>query len=743
MSNQSRSGAPGRRNLRSTQPAQATVASEPTAPDLPPMPTPGDSLFARCEYILNALELMDLSFGELVTAVCYGETTLRTSELAVEARGSMYKPERLSSFLETCYLPPRPPSNTGPRPVGGSKIIRQFIFTKARETFAAELKAFSEDYNITKDELVDIDFVSTITSESLYRKVRSKCPELSAILSALTSSRPTVEEGVEVEADEEDDECEGPKLPPPKKHPNFVSTWFFQRISLLTHVQDLVFQVASMAYRINPRCNMLQKILTVYMKAKHTAKAVFEILQQAGITMSYWWIKHAISSLSVDLRNQAILAAHTKPILLVHDNIRLKYGVSSQRGDNQSISDNGTASTLIILPESGRAFEDPDDFGPFYCQLKAQRIAGTAPKLSWKDIDSSPRRLFCRQSSIHDIIDHFRLIPALSNAKFWKYDKLLRPTGPQQLPHGQEHRLKQYMLPTTNIDESSYSGNSQVVAFILRELKLDSEPQRSRLMLERKILWPGDQVTAQRCRQVQNYRQESINAIVRWDPFIFFFGGLHLLMALAQSIVDRYRGSNTGPSFGSNIIQLSRTGLEKTLGGKRLDFHTMDEFLLQSAESHFTQLFSLVSGCKTEEEISAWADTHTAEHLFKLASNTLRHHASPTAMDLDDSNDEVRQLVIMRQQDLLLYYSIQCAYMHGDVDQIEALLPELLCYFIGSGNGNYAKEVFEFLQLITHECTPTLHVAILKHGLVVNKLGRADSFYPIDQRQEFNNAVMT
>ncbi|KAG8703424.1 hypothetical protein FRC09_004164 [Ceratobasidium sp. 395] len=78
--------------------------------------------------------------------------------------------------------------------------------------------------------------------------------------------------------------------------------------------------------------------------------------------------------------------------------------------------------------------------------------------------------------------------------------------------------------------------------------------------------------------------------------------------------------------------------------------------------------------------------------------------------------------------------------MHGDVDQIEALLPELLCYFIGSGNGNYAKEVFEFLQLITHECTPALRAAILKHGLVVNKLGCANGFYPIGQRQEFNNA---
>lgn len=29
---------------------------------------------------------------------------------------------------------------------------------------------------------------------------------------------------------------------------------------------------------------------------------------------------------------------------------------------------------------------------------------------------------------------------------------------------------------------------------------------------------------------------------------------------------------------------------------------------------------------------------------------------------------------------------------------------------------------------------------LLQHGLVVNRLGRADSFFPIDQLQEHNNA---
>ncbi|KAG9095335.1 hypothetical protein FS749_010645 [Ceratobasidium sp. UAMH 11750] len=705
------------RNTRATRASSSNNAAPPAIAHVLELTTP-----QKCEKVLQVLSDVKLSFGEFVNAVCYGDEGLRQVPLALQARSSLYSEGQLVPFLKRCLEPPRPPSNTGPRPVGGSKITANFVFDSAQTTFAAELKAFSAGYKVPDRELADRDYLETITSASLYQKIKSDCPRLCTLLTALTSARPVVEEGVEVGEESEDEE--GPKRPPAQRHPHF----------------DIVFQVTSMAYRMNPHRNVLQKVLTIYMQAKHTGKAVFDLLQQAGISMSYWWVRHAISNLSVDLRNQAILAAHTRPILLVHDNIRLKYGVRSQRGDNQSVTDNGTAATLIVLPESARAFERPDDFGPFLRALRDKRIAKTAPRLCWEDLDVPARRIFNDLSSTHDILDHFRLVPGLAGHKIWKSEKLQRPIGPQQLPHGREHRLEQYMLGTTNIDESSYSGNSQVIPYVLRELKLDESPQRDRLMLERLIPWVGDQMTAQRCRQVRGFRQESINGIVRWDPLLFTHGGLHSMMTLGQSILDRYRGTTSGPTFASDIIRLSRTGLEKVSGKKRLDFHDVDEFLLHNCEAHITGLFYTLCGCKTEEEVIAWADAHTADDLFKLASDVLIHHASTMALDLDESDDQVRRLVILRQRELLLYYSVRRAYRHGDVDRIEALLPELLFYFIGSGNGNYAKEAFELLQLLTHECTPDIRAAILKHALVVNKLGRADSFYPIDQRQEFNNA---
>jgi hypothetical protein len=142
----------------------------------------------------------------------------------------------------------------------------------------------------------------------------------------------------------------------------------------------------------------------MYLQAKHTSKAAFYLLQQSGIVPSYSCIRKILKNLAKETNQQMVAAASTKPSLFMHDNIKIKYGVTSQRGDNQAVSDNGTAMTLIILPESARAFEDADDFVPFYRSLKAQRIKGTAPQLNWKDLADAERHKRNRTGAIFDIM---------------------------------------------------------------------------------------------------------------------------------------------------------------------------------------------------------------------------------------------------------------------------------------------------------------------------------------------------
>ncbi|QRV92602.1 E3 ubiquitin-protein ligase listerin [Ceratobasidium sp. AG-Ba] len=309
-----------------------------------------ETLGKMCEQVLEHMHEF-ISLGELVVAVCYGEPSLRKVSLAIDARNSLYSTNNLQQLLELSYEPPRPPSGGGVRPVGGSKIIRKFVFETAQKVFSAELADFSEDYELDNKQLANMDYISTIAATALHRKIELKCPELYATFE---------------DEDEDAPITFGPK-PPIEPHPHF----------------DIVFQVTSMAYRLHPHRNVLQKVLTIYAHAKHTGKAVLDPLQQAGITMSYSWVRKQIGDLSNTIGKETIPAAHTKPIVLVHDNLKLKQAVVSQRGNNQTVSDNGTASTVLILPDNARVFEDPDNFVPLRRALKAKRIAGTAPELCY------------------------------------------------------------------------------------------------------------------------------------------------------------------------------------------------------------------------------------------------------------------------------------------------------------------------------------------------------------------------
>ena len=318
-----------------------------------------------------------------------------------------------------------------------------------------------------------------------------------------------------------------------------------------------MIQVASLAYRHNQCHNALQKYLSIYMQAQHLSKSVFYLLQQAGIVMSYNWTRQAIKVLDEDMRVLLEKIAKQGPLLIVHDNIRIEEPAASQRGDNQSVTDNGTAITVIHLPPSALALENCAGFKEFMHSLNACRMQGTAPKLSWEDLDQPRLLAYNRASSIHDILEILKKIPELSTID-WKAEKLKHPIGPKQLPHGPEHCVQQYMVPVVQIDETSYSGSSQVVPYTINKIGLHPIPEQIRLALERLFLWIGDQLTAQQCHQLQLMAHASVNSMEHMDPFCFIFGGFHTLMALGWSILENF--------WGQPLVQLLQIILSCYLG---------------------------------------------------------------------------------------------------------------------------------------------------------------------------------
>jgi hypothetical protein len=115
-----------------------------------------------------------------------------------------------------------------------------------------------------------------------------------------------------------------------------------------------------------------------------------------------------------------------------------------------------------------------------------------------------------------------------------------------------------------------------------------------------------------------------------------------MFMTLGWSILETFWGSNVGPTLGNNIILLSRRGLQKVKGGKGKDFHAYDEFLQHECKAHFRGLFMHLTRCDTSEKLRGWAANHSGDDLLKLATDTLRYHASSAAVERDESGDELR-----------------------------------------------------------------------------------------------------
>jgi hypothetical protein len=408
-----------------------------------------------------------------------------------------------------------------------------------------------------------------------------------------------------------------------------------------------------------------------------------------------------------------MVVAAKRIIFFAHDNIKLKSPVRSQRANNQSASDNGTAITMYALPESARVFEDPSNWKPFFRTLKDLHISGCAPRLTFDFFTSPDRMKRTREGYVMDILDMLRMVPGMENSKVLQSAKTKRVPGPQQLPHGKEHCTEMYMLPTGNIDESTHGGNSQIIRFVLKYLELlELEEKRNRLALERKIFWGGDQATSALCNALQFYLNEGENVIERLESFVFIFGGFHCEMALGAGTFEKSRGTSSGLStFACNAILLSRTGLSANMNKKRPDFHTCNEFLQHELEDRMRAALFLESGCSTSEKMVQWVESHTAEEPHALAKTVFSNHVSLGALarlKRNGSTDQARPSTILTNADLLCYYAYCHANKHGDIDRIEDLLPELLMFFSGSGNSNYAKELYYFLQLLTHECTPNL-----------------------------------
>ncbi|KAG9118323.1 hypothetical protein FRC07_007220, partial [Ceratobasidium sp. 392] len=160
---------------------------------------------------------------------------------------------------------------------------------------------------------------------------------------------------------------------------------------------------------------------------------------------------------------------------------------------------------------------------------------------------------------------------------------------------------------------------------------------------------------------------------------------------------------------------LGRSGFAENMRRKRPDYHNVVKYLKHKFKARVRGFWMWASGTDSLEDLVAWVNhpDRTAQEIFDLGKRIQSQRISSQAVskcrqNLAQHQDEVFLGTLVMTRDLMTHWDLNDAVKHGYVGHMEDLLPELLIYFTGGRNKNYARQMYELLQLMYHETTPAI-----------------------------------
>ena len=87
----------------------------------------------------------------------------------------------------------------------------------------------------------------------------------------------------------------------------------------------------------------------MYFLACGTSRSMFNVLNHAGITLSYPQAISKLKQLSEEQLTETRNVTQTKAFMLIWDNLNIAFKVSEQRHNSKDHFDNGTTATLVPL----------------------------------------------------------------------------------------------------------------------------------------------------------------------------------------------------------------------------------------------------------------------------------------------------------------------------------------------------------------------------------------------------------
>ena len=404
----------------------------------------------------------------------------------------------------------------------------------------------------------------------------------------------------------------------------------------------------------------------------------------------------------------------------VYDNINMVFKVAEQILGRKDTQENGTCATVFPLYEA-----DPKDMQT--ADLLASFDA--AAPLTMKDIFHTP----AEAALFHQSLEHavLRTIVNSSNlfARFRSELDGCLPGADDQIPL---HRTQTFPLPAMNIDESSTTGNAEVLDTIFSELEYE---KRNPNFADIAALIFGDQLSIARLRTIIANRTGHEKLERSYGQVVFGPGFFHHQMAVVHGIMETHFGDPTAGHRNPASLCFLNTVLDRKpiVLSSLPPYRTCRDLIFATLSASALHCLELVSGAKSLEDYAADVTfdklrEHTAQIIKTYVSpnsvaelrlerqdevtERARAHAAanqsnPSPPPFDSFSeplkhgDMVFENACLFFRDALVFREFTDAIKGGYSGHIIRALKMLTLMYRGSGRAKYAHECLHLIHNLT------------------------------------------
>lgn len=448
--------------------------------------------------------------------------------------------------------------------------------------------------------------------------------------------------------------------------------------------------------------------------------------KEPSLASKVWGV---IRNLSIWCRRKARVVAATGLYVAAYDNVNMVDKVAEQtvarKGERVSQNPllisapnltlsidaqvNGTCATIFELHNTTLDALDAATFTESF---------NNAGDLTLKDISYTPDE----RQQFNDLLHHtiLRIAVTYGGRHMERFRKDVEECQPKTDLKIALHKTPIHPLPSMEIDESSITGNAEVIDKICKELDL---PVRSPSFLERVRLFAGDQLSIARIRSIVKYRAGQEGGYDGYGWIIPIPGLFHLKMAATHGVLEVFWGKPNCGARNPGSLWYHNTLLDRkpiTLSSLP-PFRTTRDLIFHSLYARVLHCLALVRGGSTLEDL---ATISTFDDLKAAAHEVLSQFANgKTAADLRQqrnkestnpkAGDMVFESAILFMRDALILRELTDAIKTGDSGRVILCLKTLALSFRGNGRTKYAHETLHLLHNFAHVWPEDLRFVLL------------------------------